>query len=33
MSVFGVFTLIGYLAVFTGIAMGLYFGLRIAKII
>jgi cytochrome b6-f complex subunit 6 len=33
MSTFAVFTFIGYLAVFTGIALGLYFGLRIAKII
>jgi cytochrome b6-f complex subunit 6 len=33
MSAFAVFAFIAYLIVFTGIALGLFFGLRIAKII
>ncbi|HAC65925.1 MAG TPA: cytochrome b6-f complex subunit PetL [Cyanothece sp. UBA12306] len=33
MSAFTVFAFAGYLIVFTGITLGLYFGLRNAKII
>lgn len=33
MSIFAVFSFIAYIAVFTGIALGLYLGFRAAKII
>ncbi|WP_106458807.1 cytochrome b6-f complex subunit PetL [Aphanothece hegewaldii] len=33
MSTFAIFSYIAYIAVFTGVALGLYLGLRAAKII